>query len=240
MPKLATRDDTIDVLNDILRRRLRETFDKFCAEIPQLLEEMQRTPGPAAASPEGREFVRALLAWVGSTSRRSEQASRYFLMWYAKTLAGKCAHETPDCRAVAEVLRKHLRQDELAAVDQALADGWKALAKSRSLTELAFRRRKEFLASLTPAQRKRFEPYLAAFLPVILWPVSPPADPHPGVAAQPAQLASRWRNRPPLLSACRSSRRSGGVRAHVQLQHCAHVELQRSPAKRSSFSSCSR
>jgi len=30
------------------------------------------------------------------------------------------------------------------------------------------------------------------------------------------------------------------VRAHVQLQHCAHVELQRSPAKRSSFSSCSR
>jgi hypothetical protein len=30
------------------------------------------------------------------------------------------------------------------------------------------------------------------------------------------------------------------VRAHVQLQHRAHVELQRSPANRSSFSTCSR
>lgn len=190
MPKLATRDDTIDVLHEILKRRLRETFDRFCAEIPQLLEEMQRAPGPVAASPEGREFVRALVAWVGSASRRSEQASRYFLMWYAKTLAGKCAHETLDCRAVAELLRKHLRQDELAAVDQALADGWKALAKSRSLTELAFRRRKQFLASLTQEQRKRFEPYLAAFLPAIPWPISPPADLRPGVGARSAPAGS--------------------------------------------------
>lgn len=130
MQRPATREDTIDLLNEVLKGRLRETFEKFCTEIPEILDGLQQT---ATASPEGREFVRTLLAWVGGASRRSEQASRYFLMWYAKTLAGKSAHEKPDCRVVAELLRKHLRQDELEAVDQALADGWKVLEKSRSL-----------------------------------------------------------------------------------------------------------
>lgn len=187
MPKPATRDDTIDLLNEILKRRLRETFDKFCAEIPELLDEVQRT---AETSPEGREFVRTLLAWISGVSRRSEQASRYLLMWYAKTLAAKSAHETPDCRDVAELLRRHLRRDELAAVDEALAAGWKALPKAHSLSELASRRRREFLASLTPDQSKRFAPYLSAFMPAIPWPTSAPIDPRPDVGSSAAPSAS--------------------------------------------------
>jgi hypothetical protein len=187
MRRPATRDDTIDLLNEVLKGRLRETFEKFCAEIPEILDGLQQT---ATASPEGGEFVRTLLAWVGGASRRSEQASRYFLMWYAKTLAGKSAHEMPDCRAVAELLRKHLRQDELEAVDQALADGWKILEKSRSLTELASRRRKEFLAWLTPRQKERFAPYLGAFVPAFAWPGLPMSAPRPDVGTPPTPAVS--------------------------------------------------
>ena len=164
MQKPLRRDDVVEALVELLQGRLRATFEKFCDEIPAHLERLSES---GVASSDGREFVRVLLAWVGAESRRSEQASRYLLMWYVKSLASRRAHDTPDCRQVATLLRQELDDAEIAVVDRAIADKWENQERSRSLIVSASRLRKRFKASLTAEQQQRFEPYLFAFMPAL-------------------------------------------------------------------------
>lgn len=159
-------DDNANLLLRVLKGRLEDTFTRFCADIPQILRSMPRSGDDRDGADDGPDFVRALLEWVAGTSPRS-QASRYLLMWYAKTVAEKGAHRVPDCQVVAELIRARLSRAELVEVDQALASGWDALRNAGSLKTLAARQRKLFLTTLTPAERSRFARYLAAVLPPV-------------------------------------------------------------------------
>ena len=189
MEKPARRDEVVDQVAELLRERLQATFDRFCEELPEIVRELRAGRSPGSAGPE---FVETLLAWIAKEPSRKEQANRYLLMWYAKTLAGKEAHDVPDCRAVATLLRQHLGAADLAEVDRALAGSWESLARGRSLVVLASRQRLRFLDTLSPEQRRRFAPYLSAFLAVPIWGGGPGAAAHasPGLVT-PAQ-PSAW------------------------------------------------
>ena len=119
MDKQPRRDEAVELIAELLRERLQATFDKFREDLPAILASLRVSGTPSA----GHEFVDALLAWVGNESKRSEQATRYLLIWYAKTLGSKRAHESPECRVVADLLRRHLGSADLAAVDQAIDRG---------------------------------------------------------------------------------------------------------------------
>ena len=180
MQRPGRRDDVVDLLEEVLRGRLRAVFDEFCAAIPALLADLDHDRG---ASVDGREFVRTLLRWIERGSRRGEQASRYLLIWYVKTLAAEAAHDTADGRAVADLLRRHLRPTELGLVDRAIAGGWDSVERARSLKVLASRRRREFKAALTPEQTRRFAPYLCALMPPV-FAADTPSDVDDGMGSE--------------------------------------------------------
>ena len=161
-------DEATNVLARVLEGRLREAFTKFCADIPQILRSLPRAGDQPDAGDDGADFVRALLEWIGAGSPRSERASRYLLMWYAKSVLDKGTHEAPDRHAIAELIRARLTRAELVDVDRALAAGWDALRYGGSLKTLASRQRKRFVASLAPEQHARFARYLALLPPVAL------------------------------------------------------------------------
>ena len=183
MTERINGDDTASVLARILEERLKEAFEKFVSEIPQILRSMPARSEDASDSANAADFVRALLEWVADVSPRGQQSSRYILMWYAKTLARRAP--TAPCRLAAEMIRARLTRPELEAVDRALRDGWEAVGSAGSLKTLACKLRKEFDASLSTEQRQRFGPFLAALLPPVA-PATLPAAHGSGGGAEPA------------------------------------------------------
>ncbi len=167
---MATDDDGDDELREVeallaeLARRQRQVREDFLAAQPLDVRERLEARLDEQRPPEGRgeEFAALLLAWARQAPRYDALPLRYLLVWYAKHAHEQLRGSVPDADAVVAYLRDALRDNETQALDEALTTGWKA--HPRSVVVLASRHWQRFRAWLSPEQRMRFRPYLAALL----------------------------------------------------------------------------
>lgn len=157
-----------------LGRRQRRALEDLLAEHPPELRERLATRLRNTAAPEGagEEFAELLVKWANQRRGHKGSRIRYLLVWYAKHALVRLRGSVPDAQRAAEYLRNAMETEEVAALDAALDSGWKA--NRRGLVVLGNRQWQRFRSWLSPEQRERFTPYLAALLPAVVAP--PPHD----------------------------------------------------------------
>jgi len=136
------------------------TLERLAQQVQAALEQVRRMPGVPETALEDAEFLRILLDWVASRSKRAPLGSRYFLIWYAKEQFEQ-RHDS-----LAHLIRAQLTAPEARVLDAAMSKTWQEAGEgSESVRTRGRKLAREFEKSLSGVEKYKWRRYLKVLLP---------------------------------------------------------------------------